>query len=87
MASSSERLAELKQRIKEYEQAIASFQASNGNLRLRRANASPEIREFCTRHIDQNTRTIEAMQKTLEHVKSQVTRESRDPWQDPDRTA
>lgn len=77
MASSSERLADLRKRAKEYEQIIASFESMNGNLRLRRTNASPEIKAYCTRHLEQNTRSIEAMKRSLAHMVQQIADETR----------
>lgn len=76
MASTSERLAELKKQIKEYEDVIASFESTNGNLRMRRTNALPELREFCDRHIEQNSRTIAAMRMGLDLKRRQLAEES-----------
>ena len=76
MASSRERLAELRRRIKEFETVSASFQSMNGNLRMRCVDASEEIKAFCARHIEQNDRSISAMQKSLEHMKVQLTDET-----------
>ena len=74
MASSSERLARLREQIEEYERIIASFERMNGELRLRRTNASPEIRAFCDRHIELNARTLAAMRDGLKHVQEQFKR-------------
>ena len=81
MASTSERLAELQKQIKEYEQVIASFESTNGNLRMRRTNASPEIREFCDRHIELNSRTIAARQSGLALKRRQLAEAIREPNQ------
>ena len=58
--------------MKEYEQIIASFEAINGNLRMRRANASPENKEFCDRQLALNTRALDLMRDGLAFVCQQM---------------
>jgi hypothetical protein len=77
MASSSERVATLQEQVREYERIIASFERMNGELQLRRTNASVPIKAFCDRHIALNSRTLETMRKGLEMVKREVEKNSR----------
>lgn len=72
MASSSERVTGLQEQVRENERIIASFERMNEELRSRRANASPAIRAFCDRHIELNTRTLEAMRRGIKLVQQQL---------------
>ena len=70
---SAKRLAE---QIEEYEQIIASFERTNESLRTRRVNASPQIAEFCDKHLALNSRTLEAMRTGLAMVRGELKRTS-----------
>jgi hypothetical protein len=72
----------------EYENIIAAFERINGELRLRKANASPEIKDYCERHIAMNSRTLQVMKQALVHVKQMGTSgASKPPIPPPNRAA
>ena len=74
MPAPSERLLALQKQVSELEQVISAFESMNGNMRMRRANASDHVREICDRHISQNTRTILAMQQSLAALRQEIAR-------------
>jgi hypothetical protein len=69
VASFSDKKRDPSAEVAEYEKIIAAFERINGELRLRKTNASPAIRDYCERHIAMNSRTLEAMRQGLEHAK------------------
>lgn len=72
MMSSPDYIASLRGRADEYELIITAFERMNAELRAARTSAAPRFREFCDRHIELNTLTLEEMRQSLKHAKSEI---------------
>ena len=71
-SSPIEYVATLRKRADEFELIIATFERMNAELRMARINAAPQVREFCDRHIEQNTLTLDEMRRALKHAKHEI---------------
>ena len=59
-------VARWRERVKEYEDVIDSFEGANENLRMRRKYASPDIVDHCDRHLALNSQTVEVLRRGLD---------------------
>jgi hypothetical protein len=72
MSSSTEYVDVLNKRADEYELIIAAFERMNAELLATKGSASPQVREFCERHIELNLRTLGEMHQALKHANNEV---------------
>ncbi len=86
MSSPAEYVSALRERADEYELIIAAFERMNAELLRSRETATPEVREFCERHMELNKRTMEEMRQALQHAKREIDTASPFPDRESDAT-
>jgi uncharacterized protein YukE len=71
------RISKMRESIKTYEEAIATFETARSKMQQRRHGASDSVMVHLDESLKLNQRTLESLQRVLQTAKDELDRASR----------